>query len=395
MNFTDYYRILEVHYDARPEIIQAAYKRLSRLYHPDNGYVSDSSRMNLLNEAYSVLHDTKKRSAYHKEWLKHFTCRNRSVTSSLFTPPGQGDASLDAAKSAMECFFQAQKQGKPDEAYLMLTREDQERTSPEDFSVWRKLVSQCYEMQDFKVRYFSSYRSCRIDDVIYPLVAEFAVTVTDMDTLTMNVSSETLRKYAAFDGVSWKICLGMHSITKSILQLQLLSEKRSNFDPMLLYRSAVSFKDPLTGLLSETGFLEQAQREAQRSRRYHNPFCIAVFRLYHDVSREQGDYKDICSFAALLSSHIRSTDLAARLDNGMIACLFIETRERGAQKAAEKFLRLFEKKQKSQKIPPENACRIESAVMPFHEYENVEDIIYKACSKVSIIDNTIHFMKEA
>ncbi len=393
MNFTDYYRILEVHYDARPEVIQAAYKRLSRLYHPDSGYVLDSSRMNLINEAYSVLNDTKKRSAYHTEWLKHFTCRSRLVTSSLLTPPGQGDSSPDAAKYTMETFFQAQKQGKSDEAYLLLTKEDQERTSPEDFASWRSLVSQCYEIQDFKVRYFSSYKNCRIDNMIYPLVAEFAVTVTDMDTLTLNVSSETLRKYAAFDGVSWKICLGMHSIKKSILQFQLLTEKRSNFDPMMLYRSAVSLKDPLTGLLSEAGFLEQAQREAQRSRRYHNPFCIAVFRLYHNNARkeEQGSYKDLCSFASLVSANIRSTDLTARLNNGMIACLFIETGEQNAKKAAEKFLHLFEKKRNAMK----SSCQIESAVMPFHEYENIEDIIYKACSKASITDHTIHFAEEA
>ena len=333
-NFIDYYRILEVHYDARPEVIQAAYRRLSRLYHPDSGKVPDPSRMNRINEAYGILNDTAKRSAYHSEWLRHFTSRNQFVKPAAYVPAGQGDSSLNTAKLVMEAFFQAQKLGKHDEAYLLLTEEDRERTTPEDFSTWRSLVSQCYEMQDYKVRFFSSYQKCRIDGMIYPYVAEFAVTVTDMDTLTMEISTETLRKYAAFDGISWKICLGLSSVARAILKFRLLTEKRSNFDPMMLYRSAVSFKDPLTGLLSEAGFTEQAQREAQRSRRYHNPFCIAAFRLLPPKAEDKAqtdDLKPVCSFASILSHHLRSTDLSARLNNGMIACLFIETRAHGAQ----------------------------------------------------------------
>jgi curved DNA-binding protein CbpA len=434
LNFIDYYRVLEVHYDARPEVIQASYKRLSRLYHPDNGTVSDASMMNRINEAYAVLSDTAKRSSYHSEWLRYFTTRNQFVNSVVFTPPGQGDSSLTAAKLVMDAFFYAQKLGKHDEAYLLLTQEDKERTTLEDFSTWRELVSRCYEMQDYKVRYFSSYQNCRIDDVTYPFVAEFAVTVTDMDTLSLNVSSETVRKYAAFDGISWKICLGISSITKSILRFQLLAEKRSNFDPMMLYHSAVSLKDPLTGLLSESGFLEQADREVQRSRRYHNPFCIAAFRLlpadnaasqkqhssnapfrsakdnpsaakaaggqgtapsFHStkdkLSVNPHEYRDICSFAALLSHYLRSTDLSARLNNGMIVCLFIETREHGAKKAAKKFLRLFEEKQKAQGLSKEQYCRLSYGIVPFKEHENIEDEIYAACSQANIMDNSIYF----
>lgn len=408
--FIDYYRILEVHYDARPEVIQASYRRLCRLYHPDNASSSDTSMMNRINEAYSVLNDTRRRSSYHREWLQYFTVRNQFVTTALFTPPGQGDASIHAANLVMDAFFHAQKLGKHEDAYLLLTAEDKERTSLEDFSTWRDLVEKCYEMQDYKIRYFSSYQKCRIDDVTYPLVAEFAVTVTDMDTLSLEMSTETVRKYAAFDGVSWKICLGLASITKSILQFQLLTEKRSNFDPMLLYHSAVSFKDPLTGLLSEAGFLEEANREVQRSRRYHNPFCIAVFRLLpaktspkkqpvpnkkatinENLSQTKlHSYTDVCSFAAVISRHLRATDLSAHLNNGMIACLFIETREHSAKKAAKKFLRLFEEKQRAQGLSQEQFCRISYGVVPFLEHENIEDEIYAACSKASIVDHHIY-----
>jgi len=437
-NFIDYYRVLEVHYDARPEIIQAAYKRLSRIYHPDSGRVTDSGKMSLINDAYHILSDTSRRSAYHREWMQHFSARSQFVTPCSLTPPGQGDSSLKAAGTVMEMFFQAQKIGEHEEAYLLLTKEDQERTTAQDFLTWRTLVKRCYELQDFKIRYFSSYHRCRIDNVIYPLVAEYAVTVTDMDTLTMELSTETLHKYAAFDGVSWKICLGIHSIQSSILRFQLLTEKRENFDPMTLYRSAVSFQDPMTGLLSETGFLEQANREAQRSKRYHNPFSFAAFKLHISEHSENKDaeaagnshtesntdnrnrkqdnisaqqwrrrifgrqedtkraempeetiYRILCLFSSVLSNHLRSTDLSARLNNNIIMCLFIETKTHGANKAAQKFVRLFEEALKRQ--GKAGCYSLSYGIEPYAEYKNVEDCIYAACSKANIVNNNIQF----
>ena len=67
--FTDYYRLLEVHYDASPEVIRAAYHKLSAIFHPDSN--SGSNVMALLNVAYDTLSDEKKRAAYHKKWLKN------------------------------------------------------------------------------------------------------------------------------------------------------------------------------------------------------------------------------------------------------------------------------------------------------------------------------------
>ena len=52
--FRDYYKILQVHYDASPEVIRGAYKNLSKSYHPDSGR-ADSDHMALLNEAYAIL----------------------------------------------------------------------------------------------------------------------------------------------------------------------------------------------------------------------------------------------------------------------------------------------------------------------------------------------------
>jgi curved DNA-binding protein CbpA len=58
----DLYEVLQVHRRAEPEVIRAAYRALSRKYHPDFGGAPD--RMVALNEAWGVLGDHLRRAAY-------------------------------------------------------------------------------------------------------------------------------------------------------------------------------------------------------------------------------------------------------------------------------------------------------------------------------------------
>ena len=61
----DYYRILELHEVASPEVIDAAYRRLARKHHPDVNPSADATqRMKELNEAFEVLSDTVRRADY-------------------------------------------------------------------------------------------------------------------------------------------------------------------------------------------------------------------------------------------------------------------------------------------------------------------------------------------
>lgn len=74
----DYYAILQVHPRAEPEVIEAAYRRLSRKYHPDvSGEADAGQRMREFNEAFEVLSDPARRRAYDRH--RSFEGRPASV----------------------------------------------------------------------------------------------------------------------------------------------------------------------------------------------------------------------------------------------------------------------------------------------------------------------------
>ena len=66
------YEILQVDPRAEPEVVEAAYRRLARKYHPDTSGVDDGGRrMKELNAAYEVLRDPARRASYDRQLPPH------------------------------------------------------------------------------------------------------------------------------------------------------------------------------------------------------------------------------------------------------------------------------------------------------------------------------------
>lgn len=65
---TDLYEILQVHPSAEQEVIDVAFRRLARMYHPDVNKSPDANeRMKALNLAYETLGDPAKRADYDRQ----------------------------------------------------------------------------------------------------------------------------------------------------------------------------------------------------------------------------------------------------------------------------------------------------------------------------------------
>lgn len=91
----DYYEVLGIKRDAKPEDIKKAYRRLARKYHPDvnPGDKAAEERFKLTTEAHDVLSDPKKRKVYdqfgqYSDNLADAAARGATSTSAGRTAPG-------------------------------------------------------------------------------------------------------------------------------------------------------------------------------------------------------------------------------------------------------------------------------------------------------------------
>jgi hypothetical protein len=102
----DYYKILQVDPDAELDVIKAAYRALSRKYHPD-GHAPDEERMRRLNEAYGVLSEPDLRSKYNDLRERGATVPTGGLNHTSKTPKDYSDSrfkdiDLDAVMAQKE-----------------------------------------------------------------------------------------------------------------------------------------------------------------------------------------------------------------------------------------------------------------------------------------------------
>lgn len=83
----DLYRVLQVDPSANPLVIQAAYRALAQIFHPDVS--GDSEEMKRINAAWEVLGDERKRRQYDIERAgRHAPVRAASASAATASPAG-------------------------------------------------------------------------------------------------------------------------------------------------------------------------------------------------------------------------------------------------------------------------------------------------------------------
>jgi hypothetical protein len=89
----NYYQMLQVDRAASPEVVDAAYKRLAKMYHPDTNRAPDAlGMMQAVNEAYQVIGNPSTRAAYdhkleYEESVSRSKARSSEASSTNYSDP--------------------------------------------------------------------------------------------------------------------------------------------------------------------------------------------------------------------------------------------------------------------------------------------------------------------
>lgn len=101
MKYKDYYQILGVSRDAKPDDIRKAYRKLAKQYHPDiNKEAGAEDKYKEINEAYEVLKDPDKREKYDRLGM------NWQSGQDFTPPPGWGNGGHVEFNGDFSDFFQ-------------------------------------------------------------------------------------------------------------------------------------------------------------------------------------------------------------------------------------------------------------------------------------------------
>jgi len=248
-----------------------------------------------------------------------------------------------AAYKVLDEFFYATLNENWESAYEKLTKADLKNVPLSEFLEWKKVVTSVYKLGGYGISFFRRYSDCEYAGIVYPVILQFSVSINEMNVQNAKVSEENTQKYVAFDGEEWKVCLGYRDLKSNIVKFKYLAQAIPKMDQEEVFMKAIEKIDLLTGIFSLKGFIEQAEREILRSKRYGNPLTMGVITFEAmDIQEREGEETGMDSciswFSERLSKQMRRTDLIGRCREDSLVILFTETKVQDGKKALDKLL---------------------------------------------------------
>lgn len=311
--FTDYYKILQVHYEADDKVIESAYKCLCKKYHPDINTAEDAAdRMKDLNEAYAVLSDPDARREYHKEWYRVTNKPGSEIMS-------EEDYRMELATSVLDSFFRDMVTENWDAAYAKLTDVDRRNVPSSDFREWKEAVAKLHKLSDYKIKYEKTFKNCDYGGLVFNEILLFSVEMTVLEIASGQISHEKTKKYMAHVNDSWKLCLGYADLKPVIAKFNYFSLlKAQNMQTERLH------------MLNYYELLDQSRKELARCRRYGNPMTLIMLTLRckpSDMVVSEETYLEKCMsyVSKVICQTIRQTDIVGRYHESSFAIVLTET----------------------------------------------------------------------
>jgi diguanylate cyclase (GGDEF)-like protein len=342
----DYYSILQVHFLAEPEVIESAYKRLARKYHPDiNKSAGADGRMKKINEAYETLHDAARRRAYDAARSMH-----REPVRPAAAPPPRHDTEVLCplpARQTLIDYFSRIKSRNYTGAYELVSELDKKNITHDDFVKWQSGVSRIYNLQEYALKANKSETNVRLGGHVFQQVIDILVTTVEQNSVMGRLEKDTIVKKVVLESGAWRIYVGFEDIRPYISRFEelcALLDAKSVLNDMLEHYSQ---KDSGTGLFNRKGFAEAAQREILRYQRYGNTFSVLLLEITLGKDPVRPKNQELVRHAAewagkILGDSFRRLDILGRWGELGFIILLPETPLGGCTKAARKIRNILE-----------------------------------------------------
>ncbi|MBC7958365.1 MAG: DnaJ domain-containing protein [Vallitaleaceae bacterium] len=318
----DYYKTLQVHFLAEPEVIRSAYLRLSKKYHPDVNASSEAEgSMSLLNRAYEVLSNPVTRQQYFMKWVEKYQQVTTPKHETFNVHPL--DFSVEPIRKVLIDYFDSLANKQYEKAYNLLSERDKDKISKEDYFKWQSLVAEVFCLMSFNISFHELYHQVMLQDHKYELCVEFLVEVVEKNHIMGRLENDEFIKSMVFEKNTWQIYLGYKDLNRVIDRFQSLASLKND-----------------RGRYSKDTFLSQVSSEQARLNRYGNCFTLLAGKM----SPLKGNCVDKSKALYILQrmeATLRCLDKLCLLDEKLIMILLPETNAQSAMGVIDKMSAIF------------------------------------------------------
>lgn len=366
-NWFDFYRILQIDPLAEQEIVESAYKKLAVKYHPDKNHVQNANEiMATINLAYDTLKNQYLRSQYDIKWLERQKISNAFSYKKL---SAIDEMMIYAAREIIDAYFSALKDRRFEEAYQLISDEDKNAISLEDFVRWQRSVSRVYKIIQCEFTAVQCFKRKTLHKNSYELVAAFKVSILEVNRIMKGNEVDDFTKYVVFEAGNWKIYVGHGSVHELISRYERLSKLGRKKFVVIMKSNDYLLTNKYC--LKRNALIMQIEMEMERFNRYGNIFSVVVFRVKTNGTKEAtismiNKQKSLELLIKDVISSMRKLDRVGFWQDNCIAVLLPESNLVAAMKFKDKILDLIEVNQENH-----HAYKVKSLVIEneFHQME--------------------------
>lgn len=325
----DYYKLLQVDSTADYEILEIAYKRMAKKYHPDVCKLEDClEKMLQINDAYSILKNPVSRRQYD---LQRMLQHNGSTSYKKVNPYLYRAQNLERMLSASAClanYLDAIKQKEYALAYSLVNIGQKKIMSFDVFRNWQHWISKVYSIVDFKVSIKEYSENVIINDQRFDFVIAFEIDVLEFNQIMEHFEKDRFIKQVIFEDDHPNIYLNQTEVSESILRYEKLAKmKIGNWQKE-------RFKLKIHSRKTTNTFFAQLDLELERYARYSTPFSLVFF---HVNSVDTSDMSLILNnLQSVIRENIRKLDAFVLIDKKTFLIMLPGTKLHEGSQFAEK-----------------------------------------------------------